>query len=176
MAKFVTDDGKGGISGDALMRQLREYCHEDMIIPQRKYHTDVEKLKIPTGKCNRHRLNNVSDYDLLTHIQKTLSLTNRCIIEMITNEDHKCINTNPTIQNRIRQFAADHITEEFKKLHPRASYTVKMSEDVYDIRDETDEEWFDRLCHMYMHQFYPNMLQQIKCEECIQKWLNSDKW
>ena len=176
MTKFVTDDGKGGISGDAIMRQLNKYRYEDIVIPQIKHHTDVEKLKVPPGTNNRHRLNNINDYDLLSHIQKTLSLTNRCILEMITNEDHKCINTNQTMQNRIRQFAEERITEEFKTLHPKSTVSVKIDEDLYDHRDETDEEWIDRLCHMYMHQYHPNMLQQIKCEECIQKWLNSNEW
>lgn len=182
MASFVTEDGKGGISGDAFMREYyKEHPYENYEVPVKcvkKYHTDVEKLKVPTGKNNRHRINNISDYDLLCHIQSTLSLTGRCIIEMITNEDHLCIKTNDTIQRRIHQFAEKFITEEFKRDHPKTDvrFKVEGTEDRFDYRPETDEEWIDRLCHLIMHRNHPNKLQMIKCEECLQCWLNSDKW
>ena len=41
-------------------------------------------------------------------------------------------------------------------------------------REETDEEWISRLCHIYMHKYHSSKLQMIKCEECLQYWLNSD--
>lgn len=184
MAKFVTEDGKGGISGDKLMDQLRresDQSFNDMCFdsyPVKKRHTDIDKLKIPTGKRNRDRINNINDYDLFAHIQQTLSLTGRCILEMITNEDHRCINMNETIQRRIRQFASQYIDDAFRMEHPRSKVRVKTGEGPFDFKlvDETDEAWFDRLCHMYMHKNHPAKLQMIKCEECLQHWMNDDKW
>jgi hypothetical protein len=179
MAKFVTDDGKGGISGDRLLDQLRgetpSYSY-DYFPHAKKKHTDVDKLKVPSGRLNSHRLNNINMYELLTHIQQTLSLNNRCIIEMITNEDHRCINTNETIQRRIHLFAEKFINDDFKQANPKQKVRFKVDEDNFDYRDETDEEWLDRLCHIYMHRYHPSKLQMIKCEECLQCWMNSDKW
>lgn len=180
MATFVTEDGKGGISGDKFMIQhgLSDVYSSNSIpyVQQRKHHTDVDKLKKPAGKTNGHRINNINDCDLLTHIQQTLSLTGRCILEMITNEDHSCIKMNDTIGRKIRLFAEDKITESFREAHPRGKIRYKISENEFDYRDETDEEWNDRLYHMYMHQNHPSKLQMIKCEECLQQWMNSDKW
>lgn len=179
MAKFVTEDGKDGISGDAFMTQLMLDQSKEEEIPyilRRKRHTDVEKLKHIVGTTNGHRINNINDYDLLTHIQQTLSLNGRCILEMITNEDHKCINNNETITRRIRQFAEKYMPDDFKETHPRAQVSYRISETEFGYRDETDKEWHDRLCHIYIHQFHPSKLQMIKCEECIQKWMNSDIW
>ena len=99
MAKFVTEDGTDGISGDKFMMLLKK--------KPIKYHKNVKKLKLPHGKCNRHKLINTNMYDLLLHIQHTLKFRNECIIEMITNEDRGC---------------------------------------------------------------------NHRCEECIQRWLNDDKW
>jgi hypothetical protein len=117
-------------------------------------------------------------YDLLAHIQQTLSLTGRCILEMITNEDHKCLNMNSTIQHRINLFAMERIDDDFRKAYPKYTVRVKKdgTEDEYISRLETDDEWNDRLCRMYMHRYYPSKLQMIKCEECIQHWMNDDKW
>lgn len=181
MAKFVTEDGKGGISGDAFMQKYgyEHKSYADMWIekhPPKKHHTDIEKLKVPGGRTNGHRINNINDYDLLTHIQETLSLTGRCIIEMITNEDHVCLKMNDTILRRIHQFADKNMDESFILSNPKIKMHVKIDEDKYEERWETDDEWHDRLCHMYMHQYHPAKLQMIKCEECMQKWLNSDKW
>lgn len=179
MAKFVTEDGRGGISGDKLMMELQKQCeYTEPYIVKVKRHKDVNKLKIPVGKLNRHRLCNLNMYDMLTHIQQTLSLNGRCILEMLTNEDHKCINMNDTIHQRIHYFCDKFITDEFKQEFPRIKvrFKVEGTDDEYDYRDETDEEWYDRLCHLYMHKHHPSKLQMIKCEECIQCWLNSDKW
>lgn len=184
MAKFVTEDGKGGISGDRFMMELNKknptYTEAWMSAHpyQRKRHTDVDKLKVPNGRRNRDRINNINDYDLFAHIQQTLSLTGRCIIEMITNEDHRCINMNETIQRRIRQFASKYIDDDFRTEHPRSKKRIKTGDGPldFDLVDETDEEWFDRLCHMYMHKNHPTKLQMIKCEECLQQWMNDDKW
>lgn len=184
MAKFVTADGKGGISGDKLMLQLQ---HEQLI-PESSYpsalyrtsqedHTNIEKLSIPFGRRNRDRLNNINIYDMLAHVQKTLSLTGRCIIEMITNEDHKCPNMNDEIQRRIHKCAMDGITEDFRFTYPRNIIHVKKDDSgELTTRPETDEEWNDRLCHAYMHRYEPKKFQQIKCEYCLQQWLNDDKW
>lgn len=184
MAKFVTADGKGGISGDKLMLQLQR----GELIPESSYptsyyrisqedHTNIEKLSIPVGGKNRDRLNNINIYDVLVHIQKTLSLTGKCIIEMITNEDHKCPNMNDEIQQRIRKCAMDGITDDFRYVYPRSMMRVKKDDsDELTTRPETDEEWNDRLCHTYMHRYEPTKFQQIKCEYCLQQWLNDDKW
>jgi hypothetical protein len=178
VAKFVTEDGKDSISGDAFMTQLMldQSKEEIPYILRRKRHTDVEKLKHIVGTTNGHRINNINDYDLLIHIQQTLSLNGRCILEMITNEDHKCINNNETITRRIRQFAEKYMPDDFKETHPKTQVSYRISESEFGYRDETDKEWHDRLCHIYIHQFHPSKLQMIKCEECIQKWMNSDIW
>lgn len=180
MAKFVTDDGKAGISGDRLMNELHKQSSSYMnnTCYLRKHHTDVDKLKIPCGKDNRHRLNNMNLYDMLIHIQQTLSLTGRCIIEMITNEDHKCPNMNDDILRRINCFATNHITDHFREKYPRININIKKegTENEFISRPETDEEWNERICHMYIHQEHPSKIQMFKCEECLQKWLNDDKW
>lgn len=184
MSKFVTDDGLGGISGDRFMDELNRKNNqtytESWIAahPVRKHHTDVNKMKMPPGRRNCDRLLNSNMYDLLAHIQQTLSLTGRCILEMITNEDHKCLNMNPTIQHRINLFAMERIDDNFRKAYPKYTIRVKVdgTEDEYTSRLETDEEWNDRLCHMYMHKNHPSKLQMIKCEECLQHWMNDDKW
>ena len=181
MAKFVTEDGKGGISGDKFIDNLRKYGYEyknyeDIFIQPHPKHYEVPKMKQPPGCFNRERLLNTSMYDLLAHIQETLSLNNRCILELITNEQHPCIKTNDIILNRTRQFADTHMDKEFIENTPKIKMRVRIGEDEYDERLETDEEWHDRMCHMYMHQYHPTKLQIIKCEECLQAWLNSDKW
>ena len=182
MATFVTEDGKGGISGDKFMQQMGGQTYTQMWFNAHntKRHKEVTKLVRPHGDKNYKRLGNVNMYDLLSHIQGTLSLTNRCIIELITNEDHPCLKTTGTISRRIHQFAEAHMDEKYINDNPRSKVRYKITnengEEEYKYRDETDEEWHDRLCHMYMHQYYPNKLQMIKCEECIQKWMNSDIW
>lgn len=167
MAKFVSADGSHGISGDAFMDQYNAehgYC-DTCLIPctKRKYHADVDKLKIPGGRINSHRLASINDYDLLCHIQQTLSLTGKCIIEMITNEDKQCIKHSDIIAKKIRLFAERFITNELKEKYPKH-------------KDESDESYDERLCHLIIHRDHPNKLQMIKCEECIQQWMNSDKW
>lgn len=179
MASFVTEDGKGGISGDALMMQLQRGRDSFMLsseIPTRKRHSEIQKIKVPSGRTNSYRLLNMNMYDLLSHIQETLSLTNRCVIELITNEDHRCLNMNDTIQHRINIFANEHMPDSFREVNPRGEIRIKKENDEYTTRPETDEEYNDRLCHLYMHQFHPARLQMIKCEECLQKWMNDDKW
>lgn len=184
MAKFVTEDGKDGISGDKFMDNINGKNNQSYTEawiaahPVKKHHTDVDKIKMPSGKRNSDRINNINDYDLLMHIQQTLSLTGRCILEMITNEDHRCINMNETIQRRIRLFASQYIDDAFRMEHPRLKIRVKTGDGPFDFKlvDETDDAWFDRLCHMYMHKNHPAKLQMIKCEECLQHWMNDDKW
>lgn len=165
MAKFVTEDGMGAISGDAFMDQYyKEHgCYNSYPESIKKHHTDVEKLKVPGGRLNCHRLNGVNDYDLLCHIQQTLSLTGRCILEMITNENRECIKHNDTIAQRIHFFASKFITDELKEKYPKHE-------------DESNESYDERLCHLIMHRDHPKKLQMFKCEECIQRWLNSDIW
>jgi hypothetical protein len=183
MAGCVTEDGRGGISSDQISRMVNgyenSYCgytDDYFTYHNRKKHAEVKKLEVPNGKLNRHRLNNMCMYDLLSHIQETLSLSNRCIIELITNEDHKCLNMNDTIQHRINIFAEGLMTNDFRYKHPKINVRIKVGEDKYDERLETDEEWNDRLCHMFMHQYHPTRYQMIKCEECIQRWLSDEKW
>lgn len=138
---------------------------------------DVDKMKQPPGPTNSRRLLNTNTYDLLVHIQQSLSLNNRCILELITNESHFCLKMNDTILRRIRQFALSYIDDAFREEHPRSVVRYKLSgREMYAFRDETDEEWDDRLCHVYMHEKHPYKLQMIQCEECLQRWMNSDKW
>ena len=182
MAKFVTEDGKGGISGDRFIDGLKKYGYEHKSYSDFEYsytykrHTDVKKLKEPHGRDNREKILNTNIYDLLSHIQETLSLSNRCILEIITNEYHTCLKTNDTILRRIHQFADKHMNDDFKNFNPKIKMRIKVGEDEYTERLETDDEWNDRLCHIYMHQFHQAKLQMIKCEECIQHWMNDDKW
>ena len=176
MAKVEMEDGTI-ISSSHLYDKCKSSADEAYNMTyHRKRHRDVSKLKVPSGRTNGHRLLNINTYDLLAHIQETLSMSNRCIIELITNEDHRCLNMNKDIQRRIHRFAGQFIDDEFRKQHPRSKVKFKISADKYDTRDETDEEWFDRLCHIFMHKEHPQKLQMIKCEECLQKWLNSSEW
>ena len=180
MAKFVTEDGKDAISGDRLMEEYgkQNQSYTDMWFRAHpvKRHQDVPKMKEPHGRYNRDRLLNTNMYDLLAHMQETLSLSNRCVLELITNENHTCLKTNDTILRRIHQFADKHMDEAFIKSTPKIKLHIKVDEDKYDERWETDEEWHDRMCHVYMHRYHPAKLQMIKCEECLQCWMNSDKW
>lgn len=165
MAKFVTDDGRGGISEDKLIEQHRlsiDKYDDDTIYPIKKKHTDVPKMSIPHGKCNRHRLLNTNTYDMLVHLQETLSLNKRCILELITNEDHKCIGMNETITKKIRVFSEEHMDDSFMELTHLAGW---------DKNDTTDD-----IYKLFMHLKYPNKLKMFCCEECIQQWLNSEKW
>ena len=159
MAKFVTADGKEGISGDKFMDEIY-------------------------GKNNR-----VGSSGIITFKNQTAfngydgRKVNLCkkyylILEMITNEDHRCINMNETIQQRIRLFASQYIDDAFRMKYPRLKIRVKTGDGPFDFKlvDETDDAWFDRLCHMYMHKNHPAKLQMIKCEECLQHWMNDDKW
>lgn len=184
MAKFVTEDGRDGISGDKFMAEYQTKNHNktytEMWLNAHpiKRHSEIEKIKIPHGKRNSDRLLNSNIYDILSHMQETLSLTNRCVIELITNEDHRCINMNEAIQRHINIFADKCMPESFRDENPRMKirYKVPDTEDQFEYRWETDEEWYDRLCHIFMHRMYPQKLQTIKCDECLQQWLNSDKW
>lgn len=177
MAKFFMEDGST-ISGDHLMDILNSQNNSLNKPSSHNTYHEIEKMKIPNGKLNRHRILNTNTYDLLTHIQQSLSLNNRCILELITNETHRCPIMNDTIKRRIQQFANNYIDDEFRKNYPRQRKFIKdeKREGHYIVRPETDEEWFERLCHIMMHQNHPFKLQMIKCEECIQSWLNSSTW
>lgn len=178
MAKFVMEDGST-ISGDHLMDMMEKNNQPDISYHNTflTYH-EIEKLKIPNGISNRHRMSNLNTYDLLTHIQQSLLLNNRCILKLITNEEHRCLKMNDDIQRRINQFANKFIDDDFRKRYPRNKLRIKDEnhEESYTTRMESDEEWNDRLCHLIMHLNHPTKLQMIKCEECIQSWLNSSEW
>ena len=130
---------------------------------------DIEKMKEPHGDKNFRRLNNINDYDLLVHIQQTLSIKNQCIIEIITGNGVRCINHNETIDRKVKNFAMQDITDEFRKENPK--YTDDEGNET-----ETDENYECRLCHLIMQHNHPRKLQMIKCAECIHQWMNSDKW
>lgn len=175
MAKFEMEDGTVISSGhymDKLDSNNSSHTYKSIFSSK----LDIEKLKIPSGKDNRHRLGNLCTYDLLIHIQETLSLNNRCIIYLITNEEHKCPVTNDIIRRKIHQFAEKFITNELRETYPRQKIRYKIKDDEFDYRFETDEEWMDRLCHLIMHKDHPYKLHMIQCEECLQTWLNSSKW
>ena len=186
MAKIEMDDGSVISSGHLLDKLEREtgkisflQMAESALESKPNFvHPEITKMKVPNGIDNRHRIVNTNTYDLLVHIQQSLSLNNRCIINLITNEEHKCLNTNDTIQRRIHQFAESYIDEQFALLNPRSKvkYKVEGTDNCYDERDETDEEWLDRLCHLMMIHNHPRKLQMIKCEECIYNWLKSSIW
>lgn len=186
MAKVELDDGSIISSShymdmlDKEMRHTSELMHMQGLMEYERSvnNRSVEKLKVPPGRFNRHRVLNISMYDLFVHIQESLSLNNRCIINFITNNEHRCPNTTDTIQRRIHQYAEQFIDNAFIELHPRTKiqYRIEGEENTFDYRWETDEEWNDRLCHLMMHQHHPRKLQMIKCEECLQEWLNSSKW
>lgn len=181
MARIETEDGYS-ISSSHLMDQLERTERINSVSQSELYcrpvYHEIEKMKVPNGIHNRDRLLNTNTYDLLVHIQQSLSLNNRCILNLITNAEHKCLNTNETIQRRIHQYAEQFIDESFRILNPRSriQFKIEGTDDQYDYRPETDEEWFDRLCHLIMHKDHPAKLQMIKCEECIQEWLNTSKW
>lgn len=176
MAKFYMEDGSTK-NGDAiydewLFKQLKESCvksyEEEERWPAHMELLEISKLKEPHGDKNYRRLGNVSKYDMLIHIQQTLNVKNLCIIDIITGHNMKCPNHSKTIDMRVEAFASKEITEELKSRYP------KMKDD--NGVEESDESYMCRLCHIIMHHNHPRMLQMIKCEECIQAWMNSDKW
>ena len=180
MAKFVTEDGREGISGDKFMMELQNkkesHTYTEMWMnAHRKTYDNIRKLKVPSGRCNGFRLDNMNMYDLLSHMQSSLSQRGLCVIELITNEQHKCLCHNENIQRRINIFADQYITDSFKDANPRKEIRI-IKDNKYEYRMETDAEWYDRLCYEYMERYYPTQLKNIKCEECLQQWMNSDKW
>ena len=124
---------------------------------------DVKKLKIPSGNKNYQRLSNISMGDLLSHIQQKLSIQNKCILELITNEPHPCIKNNNEIHKAVMFYAKQFINKEICDEYPRCI-------------NESDDDYTDRLCHMIMLKHHPYKLQMIHCEYCIQKWMNDSKW
>lgn len=124
---------------------------------------NVGGIKIPIGDRNYRRITNVCLSDLLKHIQYHMIPNNRCILKIITGEDHECIKTNDDILRRIDVFADEHVTDEIISSYPKHD-------------DETDEDYKSRLHHIIMHQYFSHHLNEIRCDECIQRWLNSEKW
>ena len=182
MAKFELDDGSTISSSHYMDNLFRNDELQYMIEGERNIVAQrpsiVKPMKIPPGLYNRHRILNTSTYDLFVHIQESLATNNRCIIDLITNNSHKCPNTTDTIQRRIHQYAEQFIDDAFIDSNPRNKVQCKVdgTDNQFTYRWETDEEWHDRLCHLMMHRNHPQKLQMIKCEECLQEWLNSSKW
>lgn len=146
-------------------------CPKRIYTPVNVFPKDIRKLKVPGGRTNGHKLNNINMYDLIMHIQETLSLSNKCIIELITNERHSCVGVgNEDVRRRIRQFAEQFITDDLKNTYPQ--FFKKNGHDY----DESDDDYICRLCHIIMQYEYPHKYQIIKCEECLQKWMNSSIW
>lgn len=181
MAKFVTEDGKDGVSGDKLYDIINDDNHSksytEMWLSKHSiqpYYSQVDKMKIPNGKHNRDRLLNTSIYDLLTHMQKSLLNDDLCVLKMITNENHKCIEINDTLQNRINSFVGD-VDENFRMKNPkRILHIGGRGNDK--VRVESDEEYRNRLNRLYINIYHSSEMKRMRCEECIQHWLNNDKW
>ena len=172
MAKVEMEDGSVISSGHLADLMDYGYPQTHRAYTPTKVFSDIRKLKIPSGKYNRHRLGNINMYDLLIHMQETLSLSNKCILELITNEEHKCVGvgTNADVSRRIRQFAEQFITDELKEKYPQ-----HFKKDGHSY-DESDDDYICRLCHIIMQHDHPRKYQIIKCEECLQKWMNSSIW
>lgn len=162
MAKFIMEDGSI-MSGDRYMDKLKYKSSVPDIHHVTYYQEDIEKLKKPVGANNRERISNICTYDLLVHIQQKMILANRCVLDIITNGCHNCVKHNDMITERIRHFANNHITPDIMKSYPKHD-------------DEDNDEYNERLCHIIMQRYHPRKLQMIQCEECIQQWMNSDKW
>lgn len=171
MAKVEMDDGT--IISSSHLADIINYGYPKnhrAYIPTKVF-SDITKLKIPSGRHNRDRLGNINMYDLLIHMQETLLLSNKCILELITNERHSCIGVdNENVRRRIRQFAEQFITDELKKRYPQ-----HFKKDGHSY-DESDDDYICRLCHIIMQYDHPRKYQIIKCEECLQKWMNSSIW
>lgn len=176
MAKFYMEDGSIK-SGDRIFNEWRSKQIRDSFegsqedeerSPVHMELLELKKLKQPNGDKNYRRLGNVNKYDLLVHIQQSLNIKNLCIIEIITGHPTKCLNHNETIDRLVKNFASKDITQDLLELYPK----LKDDKGV----EESDDSYHCRLCHIIMHHNHPRKLQMIKCEECIQKWLHSDKW
>jgi hypothetical protein len=165
MAKFWMEDDSimsdskimEAISKDIDITNTGEPRHVNYLL------NDIEKLHTPAGDRNSNRVLNISPYDLLTHIQQTMSQRNVCIIELLTSKHMRCIPMNDTILRNIRRYAESSITDDFKKEYPR-------------LDGENEECYINRLCHIMMHTQHPQKLHRIQCNECIQQWLNSREW
>ena len=168
------EDGHG-VSGDLISDEFGDVWNSDrlgdkLITPPRYTFEDIgiPNMKIPSGKTNYDRILNTNEYDLLDHIQKKMSLQNKCILEYITDYEHRCPNWgDDVVKEKIIRFASQYVDDALKERYPR------IERDGY---TEDDEEWFSRLCHIVMQHRFPKHLQMIKCEQCLQKWMNSCEW
>lgn len=130
---------------------------------------EIHKLKIPSGRINSFKIDNMNIYDILVHMQHTLiDRGGGCIINLLTS--HMCLGTSNLTKELIRNFddkveklANDpDVISKVKKLQCRAGNDQ--------IRNESDEQYFMRMLQK------TNEFKYIKCEECIQRWLNDEKW
>lgn len=171
MAKVEMEDGTVISSSHLADMMDCGYPKNHRVYTPVRVFFDITKLKIPSGRHNRDRLENINMYDLLMHMQEILLLSNKCILELITNESHPCVGvSDEDVRRRIRQFAEQFITDDLKKTYPQ-----HFKKDGHDY-DESDEDYICRLCHIIMYYEYPRKYRIIKCEECLQKWMNSSIW
>jgi hypothetical protein len=102
------------------------------------------------------------------NIQMKMSMQNKCILEYITDAEHVCPNWgDDEVKRKIINFASKYVNDDLREEYPRI-----IKEDY----TEDDEDWFARLCHIVMQHKFPKRLQMIKCEQCLQRWMNSSKW
>lgn len=166
MAKFIFDDeGKVIMSTDKFLKLYGK--GEIAVNGESVKQTDqtkkkpLTKINIPGGRLNSFKLNGLCLGDLLKQIQNNWNA--KCIICAIKGETHECPYHTETVTKKISSIIGDKIDNKVRNMSPKK-------------KDETDEEYEERLLYWYMEMFYPSKLKEIKCTECLNEWLNSEIW
>lgn len=134
---------------------------------------EIHKLKIPSGRINSFKIDNMNIYDMLVHMQhKFITRDNgMCVIDLLKNVDdfyHPCLGTTKQKQTVLNSFR-----ERIERLSNDPDMIKKVNElkKVYPKEIlETDKQYFMRLLVTTREYKF------AKCEECIQCWLNDEKW
>ena len=119
------------------------------------------KIPIPNGRLNSFRVNALALSDLLKQIQNNWD--SKCVVSAIKGETQSCLYRSDTITKKISEIIGDKIDNKVRSMNPKT-------------KEETDEEYEIRLLYWYMEIFYPSKLKEIRCEECLNKWLNTNNW
>ena len=165
MASFVMDDeGKVCMSSDKVMMLLdrgdimdmnnKKKKREDTFKPVSSYRSNGRKLIKDTNMC-----------DLLIKIQENINKgNNKCILNCINNDSSlSCDFVSYEVDRKVKNFCND-----------IKSFNIDKMKSMYDKEeDENEEEYELRLMYLYMEKFHDKELKNIKCRECIRRWMIS---
>lgn len=162
MAKFIFDDeGKIIMSSDKFLNLYRKGEENVNCDTMTKKEIPLKKIPIPNARLNSFKINKLCTSDLIKLIQNNWN--GKCIICAIKGENHPCMFRSDIVTKKISEIVKDKIDKRVRTMSPKK-------------KDETDEEYEVRLLYWYMEMFYPDKMKEIRCEECINEWLNSEIW